>query len=86
MNAAAAGACNPASGVYATTIAGAPPALVKPQIDLDWWWRNAKPGPMHPCTEAGNTFPNGFDTNAGATSGMPLRPTTASIHRPRSHR
>ena len=52
----------------------APPPLVKPQIDLDWWWRNAKPGPMYPCTEAGNTFPNGFDTNAGATAGNAFAP------------
>ena len=50
------------------------PPLVKPQIDLDWWWRNAKPGPMHPCTEPGNTFPNGFDTDAGATSGNVFAP------------
>ena len=68
------GACNSGRGVFATTVGGAPPALVKPQIDLDWWWRNAKPGPMHPCTEAGNTFPNGFDTNAAATAGNAFAP------------
>ncbi len=62
------GACNNASGVWATTIAGAPPPLVKPQIDLDWWWKNAKPGPKHPCTEAGNTFPNGFDNDSASTT------------------
>ena len=74
MNNGTAGACNSGTGVYATTIAGAPPALVKPQIDLDWWWRNAKPGPMHPCTEPGNTFPNGFDTNAASRVGLPFAP------------
>ena len=69
------GACNNASGVWATTIANTmDPPLVKPQIDLDWWWRNAKPGPMHPCTEPGNTFPNGFDNDAGATSGNVFAP------------
>ena len=69
------GACNNASGVWATTVANTmDPPLVKPQIDLDWWWRNAKPGPMYPCTEPGNTFPNGFDTNAGATSGNVFAP------------
>ncbi len=60
--------CTSAHRVYATTIAGAPPTLVKPQIDLPWWWKNAKPGPKYPCTEAGNSFPNGFDNDAGATS------------------
>jgi hypothetical protein len=60
--------CTNADRVYATTIAGAPPPLVKPQVDLDWWWKNAKPGPKHPCTEPGNTFPNTFDNDAGTTS------------------
>jgi hypothetical protein len=68
-------ACDSNRGVWATTVTNTlTPPLVKPQIDLDWWWRNAKPGPMHPCTEPGNTFPNGFDTNAGATSGNAFAP------------
>ncbi len=60
--------CTNADRVYATTIGGAPPTLVKPQVDLDWWWKNAKPGPKYPCTEAGNSFPNTFDNDAGTTS------------------
>jgi hypothetical protein len=69
LNAGTAGTpCTNAHRVYATTIAGAPPALVKPQIDLDWWWANAKPGPKHPCTEPGNTFPNTFDNDAATTT------------------
>ncbi len=69
LNAGTAGTpCTNAHRVYATTIAGAPPTLVKPQIDLDWWWNNAKPGPKHPCTEAGNTFPNGFDNDSASTT------------------
>jgi hypothetical protein len=69
LNAGTAGTpCTNAHRVYATTIAGAPPTLVKPQIDLDWWWANAKPGPKHPCTEAGNTFPNTFDNDAASTT------------------
>lgn len=63
-----AGTCGSTTGVWATTVGGAPPALVKPQIDLDWWWNNAKPGPKHPCTEPGNTFPNGFDTDSASTT------------------
>lgn len=68
MNNGTAGACNSGTGVYATTVGGAPPPLVKPQIDLDWWWKNAKPGPKHPCTEPGNTFPNTFDNDAATTT------------------
>ena len=69
LNAGTAGTpCTNAHRVYATTITGAPPALVKPQIDLDWWWANAKPGPKHPCTEPGNTFPNTFDNDAASTT------------------
>ena len=77
-------ACDSGRGVCATTVGGAPPTLVKPQIDLDWWWKNAKPGPKHPCTEPGNTFPNTFDNDAGDDE---QRPTTASKRtRPRSRR
>ena len=69
LNAGTAGSpCTNAHRVYATTIASAPPPLVKPQIDLDWWWQNAKPGPKHPCTEPGNTFPNGFDNDSASTT------------------
>ena len=68
MNNGTAGACNSGTGVYATTVGGAPPPLVKPQIDLDWWWKNAKPGPKHPCTEPGNTFPNTFDNDSATTT------------------
>ena len=61
-------ACDSSRGVWATTVGGAPPPLVKPQIDLDWWWKNAKPGPKHPCTEPGNTFPNTFDNDSATTT------------------
>jgi Tfp pilus assembly protein PilX len=60
--------CTSADRVYAGTIGGAPSPLVKPQVDLDWWWSRAKPGPKHFCTEPGNPFPNTFDNNAGTTS------------------
>ncbi len=69
LNAGTAGSpCTSAHRVYASTITNAPPPLVKPQIDLDWWWQNAKPGPKHPCTEPGNTFPNGFDNDSATTT------------------
>ena len=68
LNNNATAACDSNRGVWATTVGGAPPPLVKPQIDLDWWWNNAKPGPKHPCTEPGNTFPNTFDNDAASTT------------------
>ncbi len=49
--------CTSADRVYAGTITTAPANLVKPTIDMTWWWQNAKPGPKHYCTEAGQLVP-----------------------------
>jgi hypothetical protein len=68
LNNNATAACDSNRGVWATTTTSTPTPLVKPQIDLDWWWQNAKPGPKHPCTEPGNTFPNGFDNDSASTT------------------
>ena len=65
--------CTSTDHVYATTItstpAGSNPALVMPQVDFDYWWANAKPGPKHFCTNPNpglsNTF---FDNDAASTS------------------
>ncbi len=65
--------CTSTDHVYATTIsstpAGSNPALVMPQVDFDYWWANAKPGPKHFCTNSNPglsaTF---FDNDAGSTS------------------
>ena len=62
--------CTSTDHVYATTItstpAGSNPALVMPQVDFDYWWANAKPGPKHFCTNSNpglsSTF---FDNDAG---------------------
>ena len=35
--------------------------MSKPAVDLDGWYANAQPGPMHGCTTG--SFPGGFDTN-----------------------
>ncbi len=35
--------------------------LTKPTVDLDGWYQNAYPGPMHGCTTG--SFPGGFDTD-----------------------
>ena len=49
--------CTSADKVYATTITSTPSGLSKPQIDMDWWYDNAKPGPKHPCTTTVGTPP-----------------------------
>ena len=66
--------CTSTDHVYAGTItstaAASNPALVMPQVDYSYWWKNAKPGPKHFCTNANpglsSTF---FDNDAGSTTG-----------------
>jgi hypothetical protein len=65
--------CTSADHVYAGTITSTPaasnPALEMPQVDFDYWWANAKPGPKHFCTNANPGLPtNFFDNDAGTTS------------------
>jgi Tfp pilus assembly protein PilX len=36
--------------VWATTTGTAPPAIDPPAADFDYWYQNASPGPLHPCT------------------------------------
>jgi hypothetical protein len=56
---------NPCSSV--DRVYGAQPAdsslipMEKPPIDLQYWYQNAMPGPMHPCSLG--SFPGGFDSN-----------------------
>ena len=64
--------CTSADHVYAgtitTTAPGSNPALVMPQVDFNYWWANAMPGPKHPCTSSTGTPPT-FDNDAGSTNG-----------------
>ena len=65
--------CTSTDHVYATTItstpAGSNPALVMPQVDFDYWWANAKPGPKHFCTNSNpGLSSNFFDNDAASTS------------------
>lgn len=54
--------CGPAQRVYSEVPPDANPvALTKPPIDLEGWYQNAYPGPMHGCTTG--SFPGGFDND-----------------------
>ena len=56
--------CSAADKVFATTINQSPQGLSKPQIDMAYWYDNAKPGPKFPCNNPGGSFPGGFDNNS----------------------
>lgn len=51
--------CTAADEIYAGRITDAPTALTKPPVDLDYWYANAAPGPLRPCTVGSLSF----DTN-----------------------
>jgi hypothetical protein len=56
--------CSAIDKVFATTITNSPQGLTKPQIDMAYWYDNAKPGPKFPCNNPGGSFPGGFDNNS----------------------
>ena len=56
--------CTTVDKVYATTITTSPQGLSKPQIDMAYWYTNAKPGPKQNCNNAGGSFPGGFDNDS----------------------
>lgn len=43
--------------VWATTTGTTPPAINPPAADFDYWYQNASPGPMHPCTVSAGVPP-----------------------------
>jgi Tfp pilus assembly protein PilX len=57
------------AGTITTTAAGSNPALSMPAVDYTYWWKNAKPGPNHFCTNANpGLATNFFDNDAASTS------------------
>lgn len=54
--------CTAVDKVFADTITTAPSGLSKPQIDMAYWYTNAKPGPKQNCTTG--SFPGGFDNDS----------------------
>jgi hypothetical protein len=66
--------CTATDHTYATTItttaAANNPALVMPDVDFNYWWANAMPGPKHFCTNPSpGLATNFFDNDAGTTTG-----------------
>ena len=66
--------CTSTDHVWANTITSTPAssnaALVMPQVDFNYWWANAMPGPKHFCTNSNpGLATNFFDNNAGTTTG-----------------
>lgn len=53
--------CSSFDKVYADQIGTDPGVIAKPEIDLDFWYLNAEPGPRQNCTVG--SFPGGFDNN-----------------------
>jgi hypothetical protein len=62
--------CTSADSVYATVLNQNVTAYTKPPVDLQRWYQDAKPGPMHNCTVG--SMPGGFDNDAAA--GVPPNP------------
>ncbi|MDH3225718.1 MAG: hypothetical protein OEM67_01325 [Thermoleophilia bacterium] len=58
--------CGENDGVFTEEFSPSPSSLFKPQVDHQYWYDNAKPGPNHNCTTG--SFPGGFD-NDGVMNG-----------------
>ena len=62
--------CTTTDKVYATTITTSPAGLSKPQIDMAFWYTNAKPGPKQACTTTVGTPPV-WDNNSTYDLSLP---------------
>ena len=63
--------CTAVDKVYATTITTTPAGLSKPQIDMTFWYTNAKPGPNQPCTTTVGTPPV-WDNDSSYNLSLPV--------------
>jgi hypothetical protein len=55
--------CGTSQKVYRTNFSSSPPNILKPSVDLAYWYTNAKPGPSQGCTTG--SFPGTFDNGGG---------------------
>jgi hypothetical protein len=58
--------CGENDGIFTEVSESRPTSLFKPQVDHQYWYDHAKPGPNHNCTTG--SFPGGFD-NDGVMNG-----------------
>jgi predicted acyltransferase (DUF342 family)/Tfp pilus assembly protein PilX len=58
--------CVPAKKVYRDSFSSTPPNILKPTLELNAWYLNAKPGPKQGCTTG--SFPGAFDNDGGSQS------------------
>ena len=73
--------CSAADRVYATTITTTPSFTPRPTMDFAYWYANAKPGPLHPCTSGALPGGKGFDKNTiynGDNDKIDLTPSAAT--------
>jgi hypothetical protein len=63
--------CTAVDNVFASTITTSPSGLSKPQIDMAFWYTNAKPGPKQSCTTAVGTPPV-FDNDSTYNKSLPV--------------
>jgi hypothetical protein len=72
--------CDSSDRVWAGTSDVTPvadnPAIGMPQIDWNYWWANAKPGPKHFCTNPNPGISTSFFDNDSATTSAPNRSIT----------
>jgi hypothetical protein len=54
--------CGPADHVYGATVDNQPTPFTKPPIELERWYQDAKPGPVHGCTTG--SWPGGPDNDS----------------------
>ena len=57
--------CDGGDSTYVTTFSDSPEDITMPPMDLPYWYANAKPGPMHPCTSG--SLPSGEEFDDDTT-------------------
>jgi hypothetical protein len=53
--------CTSADHIYGAVVDNQPGEFTKPPVDLQRWYNDSQPGPMHGCTTG--SFPGGFDND-----------------------
>ena len=70
--------CTATDKVYASTITTSPSGLSKPQIDMAFWYVNAKPGPRQACTTTVGTPPV-WDNDSTYNLSLPVDDTWSEV-------